>query len=84
MYSSKPISPLGLLGAAAVGVAVITYSKKREIVKVVNVTFNGNVTLQAAVGETVTITITAPDGTKTTLTATTAANSTLRILVFKR
>ena len=39
-----------------------------------NVTFSGNVSAQAAPGETVTIIVTAPDSTKTTVTGTTDAS----------
>lgn len=38
------------------------------------VVFSGNVSAQAQAGETVTITVTLPDGTKDTLTATTQAD----------
>lgn len=39
-----------------------------------NVTFNGNVTAQAAAGETVTVTVTTPGGATSTTTGTTDAS----------
>ena len=41
-----------------------------------NVIFSGNVSDQATAGQQVTITVTAPDGTKSTVTATTKADKT--------
>lgn len=47
--------------------------------KVVQVTFSGSVSAQAQAGEVVTITVTKPDSTKETLTATTLADKTYSV-----
>jgi hypothetical protein len=46
---------------------------------VTNVTFNGKVSAQPQAGETVTITVTKPDGTKETLTTQTIADLTYSV-----